>query len=142
MATELNYIPLDDCQSGGVYEIYSRNLTVGVFDIKTNGFIGIREKFGSEFLFTELHRDLGPPHGTVAPKKLLTQLPSNIEIEEYNETVCQNCYQAVTFVPDNPLVSRTPGTWVHDAAKDCDKPEAGSSIYQPLFIYLQNIEHS
>jgi len=41
-----------------------RNLSYGVYDGK-EGFIGIREKFGHEFLFTEYHFDQGPPFGTV-----------------------------------------------------------------------------
>ncbi len=58
-------IPIQDCQKGRVYKLLSRNLQVGVYD-GSEGFIGIRTKFGHRFLFTEYHWDQGPPHGTVA----------------------------------------------------------------------------
>ena len=65
-----NMIPLKDCKKGYVYELNSRNLLVGIFDGDT-GFIGIRKKFESIYLFTEYHRDTGPPFGTVHPVKIM-----------------------------------------------------------------------
>ncbi len=55
---------ISECIKGRVYKIQSRNLTYGVFDGK-DGFIGIRLKFSSRYLFTEYHWDQGPPYGTV-----------------------------------------------------------------------------
>jgi hypothetical protein len=82
-----NYIPLDQCIKGHLYRINSRNFNLGVFDGKT-GFIGIRLKFGSKYLFTEYHWDQGPPHGTVQPKEDLGSIPNDIEIYEYkHETI-------------------------------------------------------
>lgn len=49
---------------GRVYKIHCRNLNYGVWDGK-EGFIGIRTKFGNEFLFTELHWDASECFGTV-----------------------------------------------------------------------------
>ena len=49
-----DYIPLNECKKGFLYEIHSRNLDFGVFD-GNDGFIGIREKFGKRYLFTEYH---------------------------------------------------------------------------------------
>ena len=80
-----DYIPLMDCKHGFLYEIDSRNLNFGVFNEKNNGFIGIRQKFSSRFLFTEYHWDTGEPYGTVKPKKELRELPSDIEINHGNE---------------------------------------------------------
>jgi hypothetical protein len=53
-----------DCITRRVYVLHSRNLGVGVYDGE-QGFIGIREKFGHLFLFTEYHWDQGAPYGTV-----------------------------------------------------------------------------
>jgi len=84
---EEDYISLVDCIRGHLYRIHSRNLKLGVFDGKT-GFIGIRLKFGSEYLFTEYHWDQGPPYGTVQPKEDLGPIPDDIEIYEYKyETI-------------------------------------------------------
>jgi hypothetical protein len=46
-------IALKDCENRFAYRISSRNLSIGVFNLKTSGFIGIREKFGDQYLFTD-----------------------------------------------------------------------------------------
>ncbi len=68
-------IPVSECVEGGFYRISSRNLSFGVFVKEWSGFIGVREKFFCEFLFTEFHHDTGPPFGTVVPKEYLGQCP-------------------------------------------------------------------
>ena len=78
---EGNYIPLSECVKGFVYLINSRNLGLGVFDGK-GGFIGVREKFGDRYLFTEYHWDTGVPYGTVHPLEKLCQLPAEIPVSE------------------------------------------------------------
>lgn len=75
-------VPLNECVPRRLYKIGCRNLVLGVFDGKT-GFIGIREKFGDEYLFTEFHWDTGPPHGTVhSVEDSGIDLPSEIEAVE------------------------------------------------------------
>lgn len=69
------YIPLLDCQHGNLYHIRARNFWLGVFSSQTNGFVGIREKLGSTFLFTELHYDTDPMFGTAQPTRLLEPCP-------------------------------------------------------------------
>lgn len=54
-----NYIPLEKCVHGGLYLLKSRNLSLGIYNKPTQGFIGIRTKFYDRFLFTEHHYDLG-----------------------------------------------------------------------------------
>ena len=76
-----NYIPLIDCRKGHVYRLNSRNLSFGVFDGQ-KGFIGIREKFGNRFLFTEDHWDCGAPFGTVHPLEEIGKLPDTIPATE------------------------------------------------------------
>ena len=75
-----NYIKLEDCKERHVYRIHSRNLSVGVFD--TTAFIGIRSKFGEEFLFGEFHWDTGPPFGTVRPIEEIGALPNHIQVDD------------------------------------------------------------
>ncbi len=77
----MSHIPLTDCIAGHLYEIDSRNLGLGVFNGKT-GFIGIRYKFGSRYLFTKYHFDKGPPYGTVHPIKDLGPIPDGIPLTE------------------------------------------------------------
>jgi len=57
-------VPMDQCIKGRLYRIGCRNLSLGVYD-GNEGFIGIRHKFNSRFLFTEYHFDQGAPYGTV-----------------------------------------------------------------------------
>ena len=68
MRPSLGVIPMAQCIPRRVYQIRCRNLSFGVWNGKESpwaGFIGIREKFGSEYLFTEYHCDTGAPHGTL-----------------------------------------------------------------------------
>ena len=63
---------------GHLYRIRSRNLPYGVYDGRA-GFIGIREKFGSLYLFTEYDYDQGVPYGTVIVKEDLGPIPGDTE---------------------------------------------------------------
>jgi hypothetical protein len=67
-------ISIEDCKKGYLYLINSRNLDLAVYD-GDGGFIGIREKFGQRFLFTEFHWDTGEPYGTVRPQEELEHCP-------------------------------------------------------------------
>jgi hypothetical protein len=64
-------IPASECKHGGLYRISSRNLSFGVFNSHHNGFVGIREKYGNYYLFTEFAWECGPPYGTVIPMEYL-----------------------------------------------------------------------
>jgi hypothetical protein len=78
-------IPINECKDGGFYKILSRNLSFGVYLNWFNGFIGIREKFGKEELFTEFHAEIGPPLGSVVPEKYLEQCPITYLSEKNKE---------------------------------------------------------
>jgi hypothetical protein len=58
-----------------LYLLDSRNLAIGVYTAEQKGFIGIRVKFSSNFLFVEHHWDCGPPCGTAKPLKFLELYP-------------------------------------------------------------------
>ena len=98
MSTE--HIPLAECKHGGLYRIFSRNLSLGVFNKPSQGFIGIREKFGHHYLFTEYHWDTGPPFGTVHPKELLEMVPDEIEpVEEVMVEATEEILSRYDFHP-------------------------------------------
>jgi len=78
---------IKDCIKGRVYALRCRNLGIGVWNGK-DGFIGIRYKFGSRYLFTEYHWDTGAPYGTVAgAKDLGIDVPDDIDIVEHYDTI-------------------------------------------------------
>lgn len=82
MNIKRDYIPIDQCVNRGVYRIHSRNLSVGVYCPESQGFVGIREKFGTRYLFTEYHYDTGASFGTVFPKEQIDYLPADIHCHE------------------------------------------------------------
>lgn len=60
-------IPQSRCEPRRVYRVESRNLTLGIFNPTDGGFLGLREKLGSTYVFTEYHFDRGAPFGTARP---------------------------------------------------------------------------
>lgn len=74
MKEHADRIPIDDCRPGWLYRVYSRNLNLGIYR-EDRGFVGIRHKMGGRYLFTELHWDIGPPHGTANPLKAICECP-------------------------------------------------------------------
>jgi hypothetical protein len=124
-----------DMVERGVYRIHSRNLSVGVWD-GVGGFIGIREKFGDEYLFREFHWENGPPYGTVKPLEFLTTLPEDIEIRENTDSFCHKCRQPVYHDSDKHQ-------WFHtDNTQDgiCLELRPCCATYQPLFDFLEPLD--
>lgn len=80
----MDHIDLADCKHRYLYRLKSRNLLFGVFNESTNGFVGIREKFGDRYLFQEYHWDTGPPFGTVHPVEELGFCPYDDLSEGYS----------------------------------------------------------
>lgn len=116
-------IPLSECEEGYLYRIDCRNLSLGVFNSKA-GFIGIRDKWGSKFLFTEYHWDTGPPFGTVCPKEKLEKLPDDIELTESLGMRDMKTKRPMLFVKEkgdaSPAHLRGKGKWVFtDTGEDC-----------------------
>jgi len=77
---ENKFIALEACKDRFLYRLNSRNLGLGVFNKKTSGFVGIREKFGARYLATEYHYDTGAPYGTARPLEELEEAPADLEI--------------------------------------------------------------
>jgi hypothetical protein len=78
-----NYISLDECTHSGLYRIYARNFSLGVYNQKDQGFIGIRQKFTMVYLDLEFHWDTGAPYGTVKPSEFLEWCP--VDVDEKND---------------------------------------------------------
>lgn len=130
-------IPLDECLKGHVYELRSRNLSRGVFDGET-GFIGIRLKFDSRFLFTEYHWETGPPHGTASPVAYIGPLPEGIGVYEYEQSVDRETGRPVAF--DAPIAKGGRG-WYYTDTNEADQAiRPASRQNQPLFDYLDSLE--
>jgi hypothetical protein len=131
-------IALTDCQQRTVYRIRSRNLLVGVFDGST-GFIGIREKFNSRYLFTEYHWDTGAPFGTVRPLEILGELSADIDLVE-GFSQCQNCGRPVDF--DRDRGETADERWQH-ADGPADHPaRAVHALNRTLFDALERFERA
>jgi hypothetical protein len=132
-------IPLAACEDRRLYRISSRNFVYGVFSAETRGFVGIREKFGSEYLFTEYHFDTGAPFGTVIPQYATAfVVPPELSVKEYLGTECSECGGELVHDPDKPatLPAMIKGGWRH-TSPGCDKPRARSVSNRALFGWIQ-----
>jgi len=126
-------IPLDEIKERGVYRVLSRNLDVAVFDGK-DGFIGIRRKFDSDFLDTEIHRDAG---GTCTPLELIGTLPDEIDAKERWPS-----YDTITGRPtafDRPVASGGKGWYYADTGEPDQNIRSVSPQNQLLFDYLESL---
>lgn len=135
-------IPLEECQHRHVYRLRSNNLTLGVFNLDAQGFIGIREKFRQRFLFTEYHWDTGEPYGTANPYEDLAELPEHIELRENDPPIDIRRGRRVEWRAAENSESGTHADWFY---LDDDSPMGFSeddpffpvvSCYRPLFDYL------
>lgn len=78
-----DYIAVDACEPGRLYRIRARNFQLAVF-APPNVFIGMRHKFGEEYLFGELHYDTDNHYGTVQPVEALDEwAPDGVPLAEY-----------------------------------------------------------
>ena len=87
-----DFIPLEKCKHGTLYYVWARNFRLGIFDAPTRGFIGIRLKFASRFLFEEDHWDVGAPFGTVKPVKELEKTPFDVLICDSREKLALDIF--------------------------------------------------
>jgi len=138
MRVKNSKIPMNECIPRRLYEIHCRNLILGVYD-GNEGFIGIREKFGSEYLFTEFHYDQGAPFGTVDGQiDTGIDLPENIELANYGKSLDRDTMREVYF--DKPVADGGRG-WVF---VDTDEPDENirPALVQneDLFNWLKEME--
>jgi hypothetical protein len=135
----MNYIPLDACVDHGVYRVNARNLAVGVFRAETRGFIGIREKFGEQYLFTEYHWDSGAPHGTVKPLEKIGDVDSEIILAESLGTLDSQTRRPVKF--DRPVADGGRGWFYVDTGESSSAIRPVSIGNKQLFDLLSAYEH-
>lgn len=140
MTHEYDYIPLDKCEEGKVYKISSRNLRIGVFDGK-GGFIGIREKFGNRYLFTEYHWDKGPPFGTVRPyEEVEVELPPFVVAKETLGSKDIATGREVAYKKP-PEAEGFVGKWHFvDTGEASDEIKAQIIFNTPLYLFLRDLE--
>gem|GEM_PF-3753959 len=106
-----DFIKIKDCKKGRIYKIHSRNLGFGVFDGE-KGFIGIREKFGDLYLFTEYHWDTGAPFGTVRPlEDTGIDLPEGMALSEWGDEGRSRDLKTKRFVEFKVLNKDGTGGW-------------------------------
>ena len=132
------FIPLSRCRNGFVYEIQSRNLSVGVFVKEIAGFIGIREKFGRHYLFMEFHHATGAPFGTVWPRMKLRAVPKAIPLCEHLDTVDEATKRPVKF--DRPVANGGRGWCFLDTGEASRKISAVTAPNIELFKFLARVE--
>lgn len=155
MSEYAEIIPLTECVKGRAYRIQSRNLIVGVWNGR-DGFVGIREKFDSKFLFTEYHSGTGSPLGTASPWKDLGACPVD-DLREYLGTRCDNCGCRTGYVDfkggpktktygsgDKAWTQKIRGQWRHleRPAKSCRKIASRAVPNPALFDWLEQLEIS
>lgn len=132
----------------GVYRIRSRNLPYGVYRAATRGFIGIREKMGSVYLFEEYEWDASTTYGTARALDYMGQLPDEIEMRETNPTECETCGQPCVY--DDDLKEKwmaeglNPGQFPYSPwecqGEPCENPQPFRRGYVPLFDYLMGVD--
>lgn len=138
MLTKNKKIPLTECKNGFLYRIHSRNLTHGVFVQAHGGFVGIREKFGSKYLFMEYHYDTGPPYGTVHPLEELSKIPDDIVLEESLGTADDITGRLVAF--DRPVDKGGKGWYFSDTGESSDDIRPRTVPNTKLFEFLRGYE--
>jgi hypothetical protein len=132
-----NKLPTDQLVRGRVYQIDSRNLTVGVFD-GARGFIGIREKLGDRFLFKEYLAD-GGAFGTVWPQAEIGICPPEIELKESGPSRDQITGRLVGF--DRPVADGGKGWYFLDTGESSQAIRAYSELNRQLFDFLKAFEN-
>lgn len=142
----MNKIPMDQCVKGRVYKLQCRNLPYGVYDGE-EGFIGIRQKFGQFYLFTEYHWDRGAPFGTVSGQEDLgIDVPASILIGENLGTYDHNTKRPLNYVDGlkSPRQIKSPGWWVYTDTNE-PAPQEVKPIEdenKALFDFLKQVEVS
>jgi hypothetical protein len=96
----MDKIPANELVERRLYRVHARNFNVAVYD-GHDGFIGIREKFGNVYLFTEFEWETGAPYGTVqALEDLGRDVPWLIPLAEDNPELFTWLEQAGTVAGD------------------------------------------
>jgi len=123
-----------------VYRLTARNFFLGAWDAAHGGFLGIREKFGNRYVFTEYFAEQDRSSGTAhAWTDADAVVPDEIELTEYLGTQCSEHKRRARFVESVPGAFPTRGRWVHaDDETELDGDDSPMSISnQALFDFLE-----
>lgn len=127
-------IPLEQLLRGHLYRLQSRNLRQGVYDGR-GGFIGVREKFGYRYLFTEYYYT--GSDGTANALEDLGPIPDDIQALEDLGTVDRGTNRLVAF--DRPVAEGGRG-WYYIDTDDTDQNiDAVTVSNVALFDYLESL---
>lgn len=129
MPPSADAIPLADLVIRDCYRIGSRNLDVGVWN--GEAFLGLREKFGSVFVFGEVHWDLSDSFGTAWAIERVDRLPEDILLaERLPGTWCATCDGPVEFDPED-------SEWYHLSLPMCGEARPTSKANRALHEWLE-----
>jgi hypothetical protein len=111
---------------------------LGIYQKSTGGFLGVREKFGSKYIFEEEHREKGTSYGTVTPYMELPEfLPESILLVESLPPTCESCGGLVGYSKYKAGADRG---WIH-LEEDCGSEViAIATRNKPLFDWLLIME--
>ena len=118
-----------------LYRIIARNFFLGVWDAQHRGFIGIREKFGDKYLFTEYNHETG---GTArAWEALDVDVPPEIELREHSPLTCMDCGRLAEQFRGNAYAEQGPPFYRHVEDRTLlESDDARLPAYRPLFEFL------
>lgn len=74
-----DYIKPDNLKDAYLYRIIARNAVYGIWIAKNGAFLISRVKFGSVYLFEEIHYDLDEQFGTAQPIQEIGKSPFDSE---------------------------------------------------------------
>lgn len=116
----------DELVRGAIYRIRSRNLGFGVWN--GEGFIGIREKFGTEFL------DIEYLNTARAIEMIDVHLDERILLRtHYDPSYCWWCGWPVEWLKELRA-------WRHLEDRGCPEVRAFGKTYTPLFEAMKRLE--
>ena len=77
-------------------------------------FIGIRTKFGLQFLDMEIHWGLSKTFGTAQALETLGTIPESMSRNINLGTECGNCHKSLNYVKHHAAQKGASGEWLHD----------------------------
>jgi hypothetical protein len=129
-------IQKSELKERGIYRIRSRNLDFGVYD-GNEGFIGIRQKFDSRYLFTEyLSRSWGGtkiPFDTVTALEQVGSVDESIALKEVLGSVCESCGKRAWW-------TGPPGPAPWACENNCDDVRSYAKANRELFAVMDEAE--
>ncbi|MBD3260256.1 MAG: hypothetical protein GF334_01040 [Candidatus Altiarchaeales archaeon] len=81
--SDIHYLPIDDCDDGGVYELHAKCAGVGIFHSATSTFEYAQSTLSNTSTFEEKHFDAGGgANATARPVRKLTMAPEFDSVQQ------------------------------------------------------------